>query len=182
MTRVPSPAAATPPTTKTEDADRRLDLLEETVDGLSGGGLSGIRVEEEGSSIVASASGMNFVGSAVTVTDGGSGEATVTITAGTSGITANRKTASYELVAGDVFEVIEMNVAGANNLTVPSAVFTAGDTVEVFQYGAGQTTIVAGSGMTLRSPSSALAISTQFGSATIRFISASEAAVEGRLA
>jgi len=44
--------------------------------------LTGIRVEDEGSSVVAGATALNFVGSAVTVTDAGSNEATVTITGG----------------------------------------------------------------------------------------------------
>jgi len=44
--------------------------------------IAGIRVEEEGTSTVATAVALNFVGTAVTVTDAGSGEATVTITGG----------------------------------------------------------------------------------------------------
>jgi hypothetical protein len=39
---------------------------------------AGVRVEEEGSTVVAAATGLNFVGGSVTVTDAGSGEATVT--------------------------------------------------------------------------------------------------------
>jgi hypothetical protein len=56
--------------------------IQEVRDEAVGG--SGIRVEEEGSSVVAAATGLNFVGSAVTVTDAGSNEATVTITGGSS--------------------------------------------------------------------------------------------------
>ncbi len=48
-------------------------------------GGSGIRVEDEGSSIVAAATGLNFAGSGVVVTDAGSNEALVTIAGGGSG-------------------------------------------------------------------------------------------------
>jgi len=46
------------------------------------GGIAGIRVEDEGTSTVAAATGINFVGAGVTVTDAGSNEATVTIAGG----------------------------------------------------------------------------------------------------
>lgn len=49
----------------------------------SGGG-SGVRVEDEGSSVVAAATGINFAGAGVTVTDAGSNEALVTIPGQTS--------------------------------------------------------------------------------------------------
>jgi hypothetical protein len=93
----------------------------------------------------------------------------------------DRKTDSYTLVATDNGECIEMNKATANTLTVPSGVFTAGQQVLVTQYGAGQTTI-AGSGVTLRSDGGKLKINSQYSSATILFISATEAYVFGNLA
>jgi hypothetical protein len=74
-----------------------------------------------------------------------------------------------------------MNKATANTLTVPSGVFTAGQQVLITQYGAGQTTI-AGSGVTLRSDGGKLKINSQYSSATILFISATEAYVFGNLA
>lgn len=46
------------------------------------GGGGALRVEDEGTSIVAAATGINFVGAGVTVTDAGSDEATVTISGG----------------------------------------------------------------------------------------------------
>jgi hypothetical protein len=67
-------------------------------------------------------------------------------------ITANRQTGSYTLVLGDKDKLVEMNVAGANNLTVPpdsSVAFPTGTQILVSQYGAGQTTFVAGGGATL---------------------------------
>lgn len=50
-----------------------------------GGG--GIRVEDEGGTVVATATGLNFAGAGVTTTDAGSGEALVTIPGGVAGIT-----------------------------------------------------------------------------------------------
>jgi len=92
-----------------------------------------------------------------------------------------RKTASYTLVADDNGKVIEMNVGTANNLTVPNSVFSAGQQVLITQYGAGQTTIVAGSGVTLRSSGGKLKLTDQYATATLIFISASEAYVTGNL-
>lgn len=96
-------------------------------------------------------------------------------------LTLSRKTDDYTLLATDNGKVVEMNKATANTLTVPSGVFTAGQQVLVTQYGAGQTTI-AGSGVTLRSDGGKLKINTQYSSATILFISATEAYVFGNLA
>jgi hypothetical protein len=97
-------------------------------------------------------------------------------------LTLSRKTDSYTLVAADNGQVVEMNKATANTLTVPQNIFTAGQQVLVTQYGAGQTTIAAGSGVTLRSDGGKLKINTQYSSATILFISATEAYVFGNLA
>jgi hypothetical protein len=96
-------------------------------------------------------------------------------------LSLSRKTDSYTLVATDNGQVVEMNKATANTLTVPSGVFTAGQQVLVTQYGAGQTTLV-GSGVTLRSDGGKLKINTQYSSATILFISDTEAYVIGNLA
>jgi len=89
-------------------------------------------------------------------------------------ITANRQTASYTLVAGDADKLVEMNVASANNLTVPASTFSAGTQILLAQYGAGQTTIVAGSGMTIRSNGGKLKLSAQYSGATLVFISGTE--------
>ena len=80
-----------------------------------------------------------------------------------AGISA--KTASYTLVAGDNGKIITMNVATANNLTVPASL-AVGFNCTVIQIGAGQTTIVA-SGTTLNSYQGYLKISGQHGSASI---------------
>jgi hypothetical protein len=96
-------------------------------------------------------------------------------------LSLSRKTDDYTLVIADNGQVVEMNKGTANTLTVPSGVFTAGQQVLITQYGAGQTTI-AGSGVTLRSDGGKLKINTQYSSASILFISATEAYVFGNLA
>ena len=77
----------------------------------------------------------------------------------------NGQTGSYSLVAGDNGKIVTMNVASANNLTVPASL-AVGFNCTVIQLGAGQTTIVA-SGTTLNSYQSYLKISGQHGSASI---------------
>jgi hypothetical protein len=94
-------------------------------------------------------------------------------------ITTNRKTASYTLVLSDADKLVEMNVATANNLTVPASVFSAGQQILLAQYGAGQTTIVAGSGMTIRSNGGKLKLNVQYSGATLIFLSSSEAYLFG---
>jgi hypothetical protein len=97
-------------------------------------------------------------------------------------ITANRQTASYTLVASDADKLVEMNVGSANNLTVPASTFSAGTQILLAQYGAGQTTIVAGSGMTIRSNGGKLKLSAQYSGATLVFISATESYLFGDIA
>lgn len=81
-------------------------------------------------------------------------------------IAFNRQTASYTLAASDINKMVEMNVGSANNLTVPlnsSVSIAVGSIIMVSQYGAGQTTIVAASGVTLRSVGSWLKIAARYG-------------------
>jgi hypothetical protein len=89
-------------------------------------------------------------------------------------ITTNRQTASYTLVLGDADKLVEMNVATANDLTVPASVFSAGTQILLAQYGAGQTTIVAGAGVTIRSNGAKLKLNVQYSGATLIFLSATE--------
>jgi hypothetical protein len=94
-------------------------------------------------------------------------------------IITNRQTASYTLVLSDADKLVEMNVGSANNLTVPASVFSAGQQILLAQYGAGQTTIVAGSGMTIRSNGGKLKLNVQYSGATLIFLSSSEAYLFG---
>ena len=96
-------------------------------------------------------------------------------------VTLDRKTASYTLIAGDNGKLIEMNVATANTITINTGLFIAGNQILISQYGAGQTSFVAGAGMTLRSDGGKLKIGTQFSLATLIFISATEAYLTGNL-
>jgi hypothetical protein len=94
-------------------------------------------------------------------------------------ITTNRQTASYTLVLGDADKLVEMNVATANDLTVPASVFSAGTQILLAQYGAGQTTIVAGAGVTIRSNGAKLKLNVQYSGATLIFLSGTEAYLFG---
>lgn len=82
----------------------------------------------------------------------------------------SRKTASYTLVLGDSSTLVEMNVAAANTLTVPpnsSVAFPVGTQILLSQYGAGQTTVTAGAGVTIRSAGSALKLAGTYSAATL---------------
>lgn len=75
---------------------------------------------------------------------------TVVLTQGDVLAAINDETASYTAVLTD--EVVIMDNASANNFTVPpnsSVAFPVGYSLEVWQKGAGQTTIVAGVGVTI---------------------------------
>jgi hypothetical protein len=96
----------------------------------------------------------------------------------------NRQTASYTLVLTDQNDIIEMNVASANNLTIPlnaTVAFPIGTEIAVLQYGAGQTTIVATVGVTLRAKANALKISGQFAGCTLVKVGTDEWYVIGDL-
>jgi hypothetical protein len=85
-------------------------------------------------------------------------------------ITANRQTGSYTLVLSDAGKLVEMNVASANNLTVPpnsSVAFPIGTQILLSQYGVGQTSIVAGGGVTIRSASGNLKLYLQYSGASL---------------
>jgi hypothetical protein len=92
-------------------------------------------------------------------------------------ITTNRQTASYTLVLSDADKLVEMNVGSANNLTVPlnsSVAFATGTQILLAQYGAGQTTVVATSGVTIRSNGAKLKLNAQYSGATLVKIAENE--------
>lgn len=99
----------------------------------------------------------------------------------TKNITLDRKTASYTLVTNDNGKMIEMNVASANTLTINASLFSAGNQILISQYGAGQTTITAGAGVTLRSSGGKLKTSAQYSLVTIIAISSTEFYIAGDL-
>jgi len=123
---------------------------------------------------------------------GGSGSVGATGPAGPTGatgpdsttLTKNTQTVSYTLVLTDAGKVVEMDVASANNLTVPpnsSVAFPVGTVIEAFQYGAGQTTFVAGGGVTLRSAGGALKLTSQYAGASLRQRATDEWVIVGEL-
>ena len=93
-------------------------------------------------------------------------------------------TDNYTLVIHDAAKIVNMNKGSAVNLTVPpnsSVAFTIGSQGLVNNYGAGQVTIVAGSGVTLRSDGSKLKIASQYSAATLVKIGTDEWMVFGNL-
>jgi hypothetical protein len=99
-------------------------------------------------------------------------------------VTTNRQTASYTLVLADRGKLVEMNVATANNLTVPlnsSVAFPIGTQIDLSQYGAGQTTVVATGGVTIRSTNSWVKLNAQYAGATLIKIGTDEWYLFGNL-
>lgn len=82
--------------------------------------------------------------------------------------TVSAKTTSYTLVAADVGTRITMNSASATTITVNTAIFAAGDTLEITNIGAGVCTVTAGTATV--STSSTLALK-QFDSGQLYFTS-----------
>jgi hypothetical protein len=77
----------------------------------------------------------------------------------------NKEGASYVLVLADANRLVEMENGSANNLTIPpnsSVAFPVGTIIYISQLGAGQTTVVAGSGVTLRSAGGKTKLSVQY--------------------
>lgn len=92
---------------------------------------------------------------------------------------------AYTLAVGDAGLCVEMNNAAANQLTVPpnsTVAFGIGTTILVRQMGAGQTTIIAGSGVTIRNPHGTLKLSKQYASVALHKRATDEWCIEGILA
>lgn len=90
-------------------------------------------------------------GSAVDSVNGRTGAVALTARDVPAGI----RTETASATAGATDEVVVMNVASANNFTIPpngDVAIAVGRFLEVWQAGAGQTTLVAGSGVTLLYP------------------------------
>jgi hypothetical protein len=124
--------------------------------------------------------GVKVAANGTSGTSGTSGPAGSSGTSGTSSssiITTNRQTASYTLVLGDQDKLIEMNVASANNLTIPlnsSVAFPIGTQIMVTQYGTGATTLVATGGVTVNSLGAALKLNGRFSAASLIKIATDE--------
>lgn len=97
-------------------------------------------------------------------------------------IDTNTQIASYVLVLSDATKTVLMNVGSANNLTVPlnsSVAFPTGTQIVIGQYGAGQTTVVATLGVTIRSSGAKLKLSGQYSMATLIKIGTDEWMLSG---
>lgn len=86
-------------------------------------------------------------------------------------LTANLRTASYALALSDLGGVVEMDVAGANTLTlqpVSSVAWPVNGIAEVFEKGAGQTTLTLGSGVAWATGQTKFKLAGQGASAALR--------------
>lgn len=77
---------------------------------------------------------------------------------------------TYTLVLTDAGKMVTCSNASAITLTVPpnsSVAFPTNTRIDLLQYGAGQVTVAAGSGVTIYSKASALKLSAQYAGATL---------------
>lgn len=82
----------------------------------------------------------------------------------------NAQTDSYTLVLSDAGKLVTINKATAVNLTIPlnsSVAFATGTRLDVAQLGAGQITVVATGGVTLRSSGSKTKLTGQYSAASL---------------
>lgn len=99
-------------------------------------------------------------------------------------VAGNRQTANYVFAIADLDKEVEMDVAEANTLTIPpnsDVDFPVGAVLAGCQWGAGQTTITPGAGVTLRSSGGKLLTSAQYACFTARQVAADEWLVSGDL-
>jgi len=100
-------------------------------------------------------------------------------------LTLNAQTGTtYTLVLADAHKLVTLSNASAITLTVPpnsSVAFETGDQVNLLQLGAGQVTVAAGSGVTLRSEGSKVKLSGQYALATLVKIGTDEWVLVGNL-
>lgn len=97
-------------------------------------------------------------------------------------VSTNTQTDSYVLALADTGLVVELNKATACTLTVPpnsSVTFAVGTVVVVRQYGAGQVTVTAGAGVTIRSRGAALKLAGQYAEASLTQRAADEWVLSG---
>lgn len=94
------------------------------------------------------------------------------------------QTSDHTLVLTDKGKRVRMNVATANSLTIPpneDVAFPLNSRVEVYQWGAGQTTIAAGDGVTIRSADGYKKIRRQYSAVVLDKIAEDEWLIAGDL-
>lgn len=92
---------------------------------------------------------------------------------------------TYTLVIGDAGKLVSMSNVSANTLTVPpnsSVAFPLYSRIDLAAYGAGQTTIAAGVGVTIRSTAAKLKLNVQYSGGTLIKIGTDEWMLFGDLA
>lgn len=166
-------------------------------------GLSGAVNLVEGSNVTFNISGNNLTinasgggGSGVASVNGSTGSLTIVDGAGTKvnttgtvisidavGLLVNRQVGTtYALTSADNGKAVEMNNAAPNTVTVPAGL-PDGFNCLVTQVGAGATTVVAGSGVTLRNPNPTAKCRAQWASLTLRRTSVpNELVIDGNAA
>ncbi len=101
-------------------------------------------------------------------------------------ISINSQTGTaYTLALTDKGLCVEMNNAAANTLTIPpnsSVAFPVGTTILIRQMGTGNTTIAAGSGVTIRNPHGTLKIAKQYATVSIHQRATDEWCIDGNMA
>lgn len=98
-------------------------------------------------------------------------------------LSATTQVADYTIALADSGTVVEMTSTTGANLTIPpnsSVAFPIGTVLEILQYGSGQVTFVAGSGVVLRTPST-LTTRAQFSAVALRKRAADEWILGGDL-
>jgi len=100
-------------------------------------------------------------------------------------VTANPQTTSYTLVLADAGKLVEMNSSSSTTVTVPpnsSVAFPVGTVIEVGRYGTASVTLVAGSGVTIRTPTgSPLTLRAQYSTVGLRKRATNEWVASGDL-
>lgn len=94
------------------------------------------------------------------------------------------KTGNHTFALADRGSLVEYNSGSAGTFTVPpnsSVAFVIGDTITVAQEGAGQLTIAAGAGVTLKSAGTRVKTSAQYAMATLVKVATDVWRLEGNL-
>lgn len=103
---------------------------------------------------------------------GTSGDVTVSFdySVGNQAVENAQTGTTYTLVLSDAGKMVTMTNGSANTLTVPpnsSVAFPVNTRIDLIQYGAGQTTVAAGAGVTIYSSGSKLKITGQYSGASL---------------
>lgn len=85
-------------------------------------------------------------------------------------VSINTQSASYILALSDAGKIIETNTSSANTVTIPTNLtqqFPIGTSLDIFQYGTGQTTLVPAVGVVVRASGNKLKLTGQYSAASL---------------